>query len=129
MTIAGRRSAVIAVGAIVGIVIGAAVWVSGGGLGETLLTGAIPVAYAIVIFFLARRSEVAGVLAGQFVDERAEHINLVATSWTVGITAVLVLAAFVWALASGGSWQPYAFVAAVIALSYLGSLLVLQRRS
>jgi len=129
MRITVPRSAIIAVGVVIGILLGAAEWMRGGGPGLTLLAGAIPIAYAVAVYFLGRRSDIGSVLAGKPVDERSEHINLVATSWTVGVTAVVVLGAFTWALASGGPWQPYAFVAAVIAITYLSSLLILQRRS
>jgi len=39
-----------------------------------------------------------------------------------------VLAAFIAAEATGGAWQPYALVAAVMAVSYLGSLILVRAR-
>lgn len=128
MTITIPRSPVLLVGVVTGLAIGAAEWVSGGGPGPTLIMTAIPIAYAAVVYALARHHPTAGVLAGKPQDERWVAIDLEASAWTLGLTAVVVLGAFVWTYASGGPWQPFAFVGSVIAVSYVGSLVYLQSR-
>ena len=89
---------------------------------------AIILAWSILVTVLGRRSETVSVLAGRPVDERWEHINLEACAYALAVSAVVVLAAFVVADATGGDWQPYGFMGVVIAVSYLGSLLVLRTR-
>jgi hypothetical protein len=128
VTITIPRSPVLVVGVLVGVLIGAAEWISGGGLARALVGAAIPIGYAVVVVYLGRRHATASVLAGQPVDERWASINLEASAWSLGISAVFILGAFVWTLASGGPWQPYALVGAVLALAYVGSLLYLQAR-
>ena len=82
----------------------------------------------LVVTIAARRSETVSVLAGRPVDERWQHINVEATAWALGLTAIVVLAAFVAADAMGGDRAPYAFMGAVMAIAYLGSLLLLRLR-
>jgi hypothetical protein len=127
MTIRIPNSPVLGVGVVVGILIGAAEWISGGGIGMTLLSGAIPIAYSAAVTWVGRRNDAVGLLAGRPVDERWEHINLEATAWTLGVTAIVVLAAFIVTYASAGPWQPYAFMATVIGAAYFGSIVIVQR--
>lgn len=128
MTIRLANSPVIWVGVISGVVTGVAAYIGGGGLGPAVLGAAIPIAYGIGVTLLARRSAISTVLAGRPVDERWEHIGLEATALTLGISAFVILGAFVVALASGGEWQPYAFAGAVMAIAYLVSLVVVRLR-
>jgi hypothetical protein len=44
------------------------------------------------------------VLAGRPIDERWQHINLEASTWVLGVSAIVVLAAFVAAQASRSDW-------------------------
>ncbi|TAK00140.1 MAG: hypothetical protein EPO36_09700 [Chloroflexota bacterium] len=128
MTTAIRRSPVLVVGVIAGLVIGAAELVGGGTVLQAAISAAIPIAYALLVTLLARRSETAGVLAGRPVDERWELMNQEAAGWAFGLSAIVVLGAFVVADATGGDWLPYAFVGAVMAIAYVGSFVYLRLR-
>jgi hypothetical protein len=127
MTVA-RRSPVLVVGIVVGLILGAAEIVGGGPPWRVAISTLIPVGWASAVTVLGRRDETMGVLAGQPVDERAVHMNLEASAVALGITAVAVLAAFVVAEATHGDWAPYAFTAVVMAGAYVGSLVVLRVR-
>ena len=128
MTTIIRRSPVLVVGVVAGLVIGAAELVGGGTIALAVISTAIPIGYALLVTLLARRSETASVLAGRPVDERWEVMNQEAAAWALGISAIVILAAFVVADATGGDWQPYAFTGAVMAVAYVGSLAVIRLR-
>ena len=128
MTTFVRSSPVLVVGIVAGLVIGLAELVRGATSWQALLATAIPIAYAAVVTLIGRRSETVSVLAGRPVDERWEHINLEATAWSLGLSAIVVLGAFVVADASGRDWLPYAFIASVMAVSYVGALAILRLR-
>ncbi len=128
MTARMARSPILLTGLAAGVVMGAATLAGGGSPVQALLTLVIVLGYAAAVTLLARRSETAGALAGRPVDERWEHINLEACAWALGITAVVVLVLFAVAEATGGQWQPYALLSVVMALAYVGSLLVLRAR-
>jgi hypothetical protein len=128
VTTAMRRSPVLWVGVIVGLVIGAAELAGGGSALRAAISTAIPICYADLVTLLARRSETASVLAGRPVDERWELMNQEAAAWALGLSAIVVIAAFIVADAMSGDWLPYAFVGAVMALAYVGSLAVIRLR-
>lgn len=128
MTTAIRRGPVLVVGVVIGLVMGAADLVGGGTIPRAAISTAIPIGYAVLVTLLARRSETAAVLAGRPVDERWALMNQEAAAWALGLSAVVVLVAFVIADAAGGDWQPYAFIGAVMAIAYAGSLGVLRLR-
>ena len=128
MTTTIRRSPVLFVGIVVGLVIGAAELAGGGTVGPAAVSTAIPIAYAVLVTLLARRSEAASVLAGRPVDERWELMNQEAAAWALGLSAIVIIAAFIVADATGGDWLPYAFVGAVMGASYIGSLAVITLR-
>jgi len=128
MTTAMRRSPVLAVGIVIGLVMGTAALMGGGEAWRAALTTVIPIGYAALVTILARRSESASVLAGRPVDERWEHINLEASAWALGASAVVVLAAFVVVQAQGGDWLPYALIGLAMAVSYVGSLVLVRLR-
>jgi hypothetical protein len=128
MTTVVARYPVLASAIAIGIVVAIANLVGGGSSASAGASLAIVWAWGLGVTILGRRSETISVLAGRPVDERWEHINLEACAWALGISAVVVLAAFVVAEATGGAWQPYAFMASVIAASYLGSLVVVRIR-
>lgn len=127
MTIVARYP-ILLVGLGVAFVLVAADLLAGSSLLKLVLSPAIVLAYAVVVTVLARRSETMGVLAGRPIDERSEHISLEACAWALGASAVVVLGAVVVAQATAGEWLPYAFIGAVMAASYLVSLLVLRFR-
>ena len=122
------RSPVLVIGVVIGLVFGAAELVGGGAAWSAFVAAVIPVAYGLVVTLVGRRSDTASVLAGRPVDERSEHLNQEASTWAFGITAVVVLGAFVVTNAGRGDWAPYAAIAAVMGLAYVASLLVLQAR-
>lgn len=122
------RSPVLVVGVVAGLVIGAAELIGGGTPGRAAISTAIPIGYGLVITLLARRSETAGVLAGRPVDERWELMNQEAAAWAFGLSAIVILGAFVVADATGGDWRPYAFSGAVMAAAYVGSLALIRLR-
>jgi hypothetical protein len=122
------RSPVFVVGVIVGLTLGAAELVGSGEAWRAIVSAAIPIVYAAVITIVGRRSDALSVLAGRPTDERATHVSEEASTWALGLTAIAVVAAVAWQIASGGDWAPYAAVAVVMAVAYLGSLFVLQAR-
>jgi len=128
MTTAIGRYPALAAGIVCGLVIAGADLAGGGSVGKAGLSLGIVLAYALAVTVLGRRSETMSALAGRPVDERWEHINLEACAWALGLSAVVVLIAFVVTDATGGEWLPYAFMGAVLALSYVGSLVVLRFR-
>ena len=123
-----RRSPILFVGIVVGLIFGVAGLAGGAPPSRVLLSMAVPIAYASLVTLIGRRSETVSVLAGRPVDERWEHINLEASAWALGVTAIVILAAVVVADASHGDWTPYAFMGAVMAVTYAGSLTVIRLR-
>jgi hypothetical protein len=121
-------SPVVAVGVVVGLIIGGADLVAGRPLWQAALGFAIPAVYGIVVALVSARSETVSVLAGRPVDERWQHINLVASTWAFGASAIVLLIAFVVANATSGDRLPYAFMGAVMAAAYVGSLAIIRAR-
>ena len=128
MTTRIMTSPVVWVGVIIGGLMGAAQYARGSGLGPAAIGAAIPIGYALVVTLLGRRHAISSVLAGRPIDERWEHINLEATAWALGISAAVVVGAVMVGLASGGQWQPYGFIGAVMAAGYLVALIVVGQR-
>jgi hypothetical protein len=128
MTTFVRSSPVLVVGIIAGLIIGLAEFAGGAPLWRALISTTIPIAYASLVTLIGRRSETVSVLAGRPVDERWEYINLEAAAWSFGVCAVVVLGAFIVADASGSDWLPYAFMASVMAVSYIGAVAILRLR-
>lgn len=122
------RAPVLAFGVVIAIAFGASELAGGAPPLRAGVSVAIIIGWSILVTVLGRRSETMSVLAGRPVDERWEHIGLEASAYALGVSAVVVLGAFAVADASGGDWQPYANIAVVMAISYLGSLLVLRIR-
>jgi hypothetical protein len=122
------RSPVFIVGIIVGLALGAAELIGSGEAWRAVVSGGIAIVYAAVVTIVARRSDSLSVLAGRPIDERAAHVNEEASTWAFGFTAIVVVAAVAWHVAIRGDWAPYAAVAVVMAVAYVGSLLVLQTR-
>ncbi len=123
-----RRAPVLAFGVLIAIAFGVAELAGGGSPVRAGVSVAIILAWSILVTVLSRRSETMSVLAGRPVDERWEHIGIEASAYAMAVSGVVVLGAFVVTDATGGDWQPYGFIAVVIAVSYLGSLLILRAR-
>lgn len=122
------RSPVIVVGVIAGFALGVAEIVGSGEAWGAIVSGAIPIGYAAVVTIVGRQSDSVSVLAGRPIDERAAHVNEEASTWAFGLSAMVVVAAVAWQLAIRGDWAPYAAVAVVMAVAYVGSLFVVQAR-
>ena len=122
------RSPVLYVGLIIGIVFGVAGVLGGAPAWQAAISAVIPIGYALVVTLLARRSETASVLAGRPVDERWELFNLEASAWALGLAAVVALGAFVVAEVTNGDWGPYALMCSVMAIGYVGGLVVMRLR-
>ena len=122
------RSPVFVVGVIAGLALGAAELVGSGEWWRAIVSGGIPVVYGTLVSIVGRRSDSLSVLAGRPVDERAAHVNEEASTWAFGVTAIVVVAAVAWQIANRGDWAPYAAVAVVMAVAYVGSLALLQAR-
>jgi hypothetical protein len=123
-----RSAPVLVTGTLIAAAFGIAELAGGGSAFRAGVSVAIILVWSILVTVLGRRSETMSVLAGRPVDERWEHINVEACAYALAASAIVVLAAFVIADASGGDWQPYGFMGVVMAVSYLGSLLVLRAR-
>lgn len=126
MTTSVRRSPVLLIGIVIGLVLGATELAAGEPNWRAALSTAIPIAYAVLVTIVGRRSETVSVLAGRPVDERWEHVNLEASAWAFGATAIVVLVAFAITQATHGDWTPYAFMGAVMAAAYVGSLAIIR---
>jgi hypothetical protein len=121
-------SPVLIVSVLAALAIGAAEVAAGGSAVSVVSGFLIPIGYGMAVTVTARRSETASVLSGRPIDERWEHLNIVASTWAFGLSAVIVLAAFVGVRASRGDALPYAFVAGVMAMAYVSSLVLLRFR-
>ncbi len=128
MTTTLFRSPVVAVGIVVGAILGGAEIAGGGTVWRVATSALIPIGWALAVTILGRRNGTMSVLAGRPVDERYAHMNLEASAWALGITAFAALGAFVVADATRGDWAPYAFICAVMAAAYVGSLVVIRLR-
>ncbi|HYL08047.1 MAG TPA: hypothetical protein VEU76_05830 [Candidatus Udaeobacter sp.] len=107
------------------VVLGAAAWAAqaiGGDVRGGAISFAIMGAYAVLVFVLATRSDIAGVLAGNAPDERYRAIDLRALAATGLVLIVYVIGGFMWEQAHGRSGMPYTLMGAVAGLTYLGSL-------
>ena len=122
------RNPVFVVGVVVGLALGAAEVVGSGEWWRVIVSGGIPILYAAVVTIVGRRSDSLSVLSGRPVDERAEHVSQEASTWAFGLTAIVVVGAVAWQVATRGDWAPYAALAVVMAVAYLGSLFLLQAR-
>jgi hypothetical protein len=118
----------LAIGIPIGVVIAAARLAGGGTIIDALVVLAIAVGYAVLVTVIGSRNDTVSALAGRPVDERWEHIGLEASALAFGASAIAVLAIFALTQAGGGAWQPYALVAAVMGVSYAGSLVIVRLR-
>jgi uncharacterized membrane protein len=128
MTMLARYPTLV-VGLVIGPIMAIGSLVGGGSLLGAGISLAIVWGYVAVVSLLARRGETFAILNGRPEDERGEHINMVASTWAFGITAVAALAGVVISQATSGPWTPYALICVVMAVSYAGSVLLLRSRS
>ena len=128
MTTWRSRSPILVTGALVGLIMGGADLVAGRPLWQAAPSLLIPVAYAGLIALVAGRSETASVLAGAPVDERWQLHNLQASAWALGISAIAALGGVVVTRATDGDPMPYILVCVVMAVSYVGGILIARLR-
>lgn len=124
-----RRFPLVVVGLLIGVAVAAADLAGGQAPYRAAISFAIVLGYAAAVSILATRSETMSVLAGRPVDERWEHINLEATALALGVSGIVALGAFLAAELTGRDPAAFAFMAAVIGLSYIGSVVFLRLRS
>jgi len=118
-----------AVGIVIGILMAIALMGQHASPGQIALSLVFVVGYAVVVQLLARHSDVAAVLAGHPADERWTTINERALSIAAQVTAVVLVTAFLVASFAGGDAIPYAWVGAVLAVSYLAGIAWFRARS
>ncbi|WP_163508328.1 hypothetical protein [Fodinicola acaciae] len=107
----------------------AALMISKGHLWLGLGTLAVFVLLAAGAVFFGRRSEIVAMLVDDVHEERNVHLHARASLYTVNIlAAVLVIGGIVDFLRGGDGW-PWAPLAALMAVVYLASLFILNRRS
>jgi hypothetical protein len=107
------------------LVLGGAAWAAeaiGGDFRSGAISFAIMAAYALVVFAFSTRSDIAGVLAGNALDERYRAIDLRALAATGLLLILYVIGGFLWEQAHGRSGMPFTLMGAVAGLTYLGSL-------
>jgi hypothetical protein len=116
----GARNGTALVGIGIGIIMfGAAAYAGQPGLGAALL--AIMVGYAAILW-LGQRNDVIQVLRGEPADERYEHMLQKATSFAANVLAIVVIAMFVYEIATDGNPGPYSLMGFVFGVSLIGSL-------
>jgi Na+/H+ antiporter NhaD/arsenite permease-like protein len=110
---------------ITALVLGCASWAAeaiGGDFRSGAISFAIMAAYAVVVFALSTRSDIAGVLAGNAPDERYRAIDLRALAATGLVLILYVIGGFLWEQAHGRSGMPFTLMGAVAGVTYLGAI-------
>lgn len=83
----------------------------------------IMLAYAVVLVFLRRRSETASLLSGDVRDERQALVLNRAAAFTGYVMVTVVLAAFLWALATGSALAGvFSALAAVAGVAFIAGV-------
>jgi len=116
-------------GLVLGLLIAAAELAQHASLADALVGFAIVAAYALAILLLQSRSETVSLLSGLPVDERWASINQRALASAAQIIALVLLGAFIIVEFGGGDAMPYAAMAAVFGVAYLGSMMWYRWRS
>ena len=116
-------------GLVLGLLIAAAELAQHASLADALVGFAIVAAYALAILLLQSRSETVSLLSGLPVDERWASINQRALASAAQIIALVLLGAFIIVEFGGGDAMPYAAMAAVLGVAYLGSMMWYRWRS
>jgi len=96
---------------------------------QVILAFAIVGAYALALVVLQSRSETVSLLSGLPVDERWASINQRSLASAAQVIAVALVGAWIVVEFAGGDAMPYASMAAVFAVAYLGSILWFRWRS
>jgi hypothetical protein len=117
------------VGLVLGVVIAAADLARGASIGEAAIGLTIVVGYSLAILLFQSRSDTAKLLSGIPVDERWAAMNEKALASAGAIIAAVLVGAFIVVEFAGGDAMPYAGMAAVFGIAYLGSMLWFRWRS
>ena len=96
---------------------------------EALVAFVIVAGYALALRVLQSHSDVASLLSGMPGDERWASINSRALAAAAQVVAVVLVVAFLIVQFGGGDATPYAGIAAVFGVSYLGALAWIRSRS
>ena len=128
MTTSIARSPVLWIGLVIGLVIAASGLVGGESILAATISLVVVLGFVVLMALLQGRSETASSLAGRPADERWEHISLEASAYAFAVSALATIGALAITQATGGAWGPYALVAGVMGLAYLGSLAVVRAR-
>lgn len=110
-----------------GLALGLTQWVAG-----RRADGALVLAFMTVIaalFAFGGRSETIRIVRGDERDERWLVVDTRATSFAGLVVLVAVVVAGLWQTAHGRSPEPFAPLAVLAAVSYIGSLIWLRQRS
>ena len=114
--------AVPAVGFIIGLLMAAAILGRGATPFQAGISFVIVAAYAVGLRLFQGRSETASLLSGLPVDERWNAINQNALAIAGAVMATVLVAAFIVTQFMGGDAMPYAWLAAVFSVTYIGGI-------
>jgi hypothetical protein len=115
-----------AIAAVFAVVFGGAQWAGGhpwAGLGSVVILVA-----AAALVLAGGRSETIRGLRGDGRDERFRQIDVEATAIAGVAVLVALIVAFVVDVARGGTGMPYAWLAAIGGVAYIGGIAVLRVR-
>jgi uncharacterized membrane protein len=118
----------ILVGLVIGGILGAADYLANGSPSRALIDVAIVVGYTAALAVFRARSETAGVLAGDPVDERWQLINMRAMATAGQIAGFVSLTGFILAEATGHDWSGFAIVAGAVGIAYIGGVIWYRSR-
>jgi hypothetical protein len=85
--------------------------------------------YSAVLLGLGRRVEAVGLLGGDVPDERGREISTRAVAFAGHVLIVVTVAMFLYELARGRDGSPWAQLAAVGGLAFIGATIWYSRRS
>ncbi|MGW5362326.1 hypothetical protein [Actinopolymorpha pittospori] len=125
----GRRVSrpALVVALLVGAVL-AAVSFANGEIVAGIISAAIMLAFAAFLLIGSRFSDTIALLGDDVHEERHVHLHQRAALYSINIVAGVVVVAGIVDMARGGSGSPWVYIAALMAVTYAGCLLVLSRR-
>ncbi|MEU8875928.1 DUF2178 domain-containing protein [Streptomyces javensis] len=88
----------------------------------------IMAAYVLILVMASRRSESAALLRGQTTDERRRAINQRASTFTLNVLVLVLLAGFVTELIRGHSGHPWDVLCAAGGVTYILATIYFSRR-
>ena len=106
----------------------AAVSFANGEIVAGVISAAIMLAFVAFLLIGSRYSDTIALLGDDVHEERHVHLHQRAALYSINIVAAVVVIAGIVDMARGGSGTPWVYIAALMAVTYAGSLLVLSRR-